>query len=337
MHSFKGEKMKIYKRFLKIAIVVIVAVAVSGFLNFILVPVSYAHWVNNDIKNNASQIDTVFLGSSTVFCGIDPKLFDENTGDTFAMNCGSASQKLMDSYYYLLDLKYCCKNIKNVFIDVYPVSFMNQEGNEASELQRKMILIDRYNKQYLKYKYIAAAFTVDDVLYGLLPFTYYNDRIYQSADNLKNKLSKDYRTCSYSYDGFDVKYEGMGYIPYRYEPVEDLSLDPSIKLSKTHNPEAFEYLDKIIAFCSEQNINLFFIEMPLTQIAYEQEKPYTSEIKAKILQKANDNNIPFLDLNELRDKNILDDNDFHVAEHLNVYGSQKVTEILAEFYMINRK
>lgn len=326
--------MKYFIRIFKIIVSIIVVITISNFLNFIMVPVSYAHWINNDIKNNASEIDTVFLGSSTVFCGIDPNLFDENTDKTYAMNCGSASQKPMDSYYYLLDLTYRCESIKNVFIDVYPVSFMKQEGNNASELQRKMALINRYSNQYYKYKYIADAFVLDEIHYGLLPFTYYNDRINQLAEILKEKLSTDYRTYSYSYDGLAEKYEGMGYIPYCYESVADLSLDPSIKLSKDYNPEAFEYLDKIIAFCSEHNINLFFIEMPLTQIAYEQVKPYTSEIRSKILKKASDNNIPYLDLNELRDNNVLNDNDFYVAEHLNINGSRKVTEVIADFYMI---
>lgn len=324
--------MKALKRFFKIAVLVLSAVLVSGFLNFALVPVSYARWVNNDIENNASELNTAFFGSSTVFCSIDPQLFDEKTGDTVAINCGSASQKMMDSYYYLLDTAACCSNLENVFLDVYPLSFMKAEGNEAADLQRKMALINRYKNPLLKYEYIAKAFSLDDIYYGLLPFTYYNNNITLSVENIKSKLSDDYRSCSYDYDGFVEKYEGMGYIPYRYDPVGDLSLDPAINLSKEHDPQAFEYLGKIIEFCEEKDINLFFMEMPISQRAYEQEEPYAVSIRNEIRKIAEDKNVPYINLNELVENKILTDSDFYVAEHLNINGSKKVTEVLADFY-----
>lgn len=319
------------KRILKIISAVIVFIVLQQTLSWVLTPVSFVHWVNHDIKQHRTEIDTVFLGASHMYIGLDPKQFDSEAKiSNTTLNCGTTSQSIAESYYYLKDLLSYCPNIKNVFLDTYTVSFMELPGN-ATDLQRKVVLSSRLNNPLYKSLYAVTQFKADEFPNFLFRSIYYNNKIYEAPKNIRYKLSDSYRNFDGNCEGLYEPYYYMGYIPYNKPSSNNLTLPEDFELSDKINDESFNYLNKIIKLCSKKGLNLYLMQLPVADDAYNKEMALGSPIRKSIEDIAQKNNIPYIDLNEPRIKYfILTPDDFYDSEHLTITGSQKITHYIAE-------
>lgn len=302
---------------------------------WVISPVSFSHWVNHDVKTHRSEIDTLFLGASHIYIGIDPHLFDEKAGqNTCSMNCGTTSQQLSEAYYYIKDLYDYCPNIKNIFLDTYVVSFMEQEESHGTDLQRKIVMADRFMSIKNKLLYIFDEFTADELPQYLFKSTYYKEHLYEIPSNIQLKMSDEYRNYDGNCKALYEPYFYMGYVPYDKESSGNLILPENVELSKTINEKSFKYLQKIIDFCKEKKIKLYLMDFPVSEDAYIKELRYGAEIKARINSIATQEQIPFIDMNTSAiKKDILTQEDFYDSEHLTRNGSKKVTAYLSSTFV----
>lgn len=319
------------KRILKIVSVILILTVIQQILAWALSPVSFARWVNHDIKTHRTEIDTVFFGASHMYIDLDPELFDkESDRCEKTLNCGTTSQTIAESYYYLVDLVSYCPNIKNVFLDTYTVSFMKLSESAGSDLQRKIVLSSRLNNPIYKALYVLTQFKTEELPSFLFKSLYYNDKLYEAGANIRTKLSDDY--CSYSHDctGFYEPYYYMGYVPYNKKGSGNLNLPENFELSSIINEDSFKYLDKMIKFCQKKNLNLYFIQLPVGDDAYNKEMALGTDIRARIDSIIKENKITYIDMNEPEIKySVITEDDFYDSEHLNINGSQKITEYIA--------
>lgn len=319
------------KRILKIICFVMIFLVLQQSVSWVISPVSFSHWVNHDVKTHRSEIDTLFLGASHIYIGIDPHLFDEKAEqNTCSMNCGTTSQQLPESYYYLKDLYDYCPNIKNVFLDTYVVSFMEQKESHGTDLQRKIVMADRFMGIKNKLLYIFDEFTADELPQYLFKTTYYKQHLYEIPSNIRIKLSDTYKNFDGNCEALYEPYFYMGYVPYDKASSGNLILPENVELSKTVNEQSFKYLQRIIDFCKEKKINLYLMELPVSDDAYTKEIKYGYQIKERIHSIANQEHITLIDMNtpEIK-KNILSQKDFYDSEHLTRNGSIKVTNYIA--------
>ena len=89
--------------------------------------------------------------------------------------------------------------------------------------------------------------------------------------------------------------------------------------------DKFDYLDCIRDLCKENNCQLLFMELP-------SETSWSEVRHNQVLEYANKNNINFIDFNYLDSVTIDNQKDYRDGgNHLNVYGSIKVTNYLADY------
>ncbi len=318
------------KRLLKILSLIIVFVVIQQAAAWAVSPISFSHWVNHDIKEHRNEIDTLFLGASHMYIDLDPKLFDESAGiGSCTMNCGTTSQKISESYYYMKDLYDYCPNMKNIFVDVYVGSFMDTQKSKGTDLQRKIVMSDRFTGIKNKLAYVAAEFTADELPQLLFRSTYYKEHFYEIPSLIRTKLSDEYR----SYENVSELYEPyyyMGYVPYNKPTSGKLDLPDNVELTENTDGKSFEYLQKIIDFCRDKGLRLYFTQLPVSDSAYREESEYSVEIQKRILEISEKNGIEFININDRAVKSeVLDETDFYDAEHLAITGSKKVTEYIA--------
>lgn len=320
------------KRIFKIICTVLVFAVLQGAVAWAISPISFSHWVKHDIREHREEIDTLFLGASHMYIDVDPKLFDSKAGiGSCSLNCGTTSQQLSESYFYMRDLYDYCPNLKNIFVDVYLVSFMKQTQSKGTDLQRKTVMADRFMGLKFKAAYMAKEFKIEEIPQYLFKSTYYKDHLYEIPNLLKLKLSDEYKNFEGDFEGLYEPYYHMGYIPFNKPSKNDYILPAGIELSSEINENNFDYLNRIIRFCKEKGLTLYFTQLPLSDDAYEKEEKYGAEIRKRLNKIAEENNIRFININDRAVKSsLLTDADFYDAEHLTITGSVKVTEYIAD-------
>ncbi|MBK2402550.1 MULTISPECIES: SGNH/GDSL hydrolase family protein [unclassified Erysipelothrix] len=108
--------------------------------------------------------------------------------------------------------------------------------------------------------------------------------------------------------------------PYMHQTLESKEI-PSLNR---------HYLDQIVALCKEENIQLILVSVPSP-------RNWTYEKHNGVSAYANENNIPFLDLNLEADSIGMNwqEDTYDKGDHLNLKGAEKVTKRLIEYIAQN--
>lgn len=316
------------KRILKIISIVAVFLVIQTAFAWAFKPISSAHWVKNDIKTYKNDVDTLIFGSSHVFCGFDPELFDRETG-CVSFNLGTASQGVKDAYYYLYNSRMTFPKVKNVIVDVYFANFIKKEHSDGEEMQRKIVLLERLDNPAVRAHYIFSSFEIDDLPWAFFNSFYSKDKKQFAIHNIKAKLDPAYRHCDPNNPHLDRPYKGRGFMPRNEEERSDLGFPREAELNYNIDKETVDYLYKIITFCKRRNINLFFVQMPMSCQARGDVAGYRNFFGKEVKKIAEENDIPYEDFNDSK-YNFSDDLHFASSEHLNPQGAELATKYCAE-------
>lgn len=158
-----------------------------------------------DIYENQNSISYLFLGSSHVYCGINPMQIQEKTGEK-AVLVSSGMQTLTESYYCLEEaLKY--QKPKAVYVDLYGAYKEFTETNYTN--------LDCMRLSFTKVKLVREAFADTRLIDGLFPLIreHSNWKDFEnSKTNIENKHPKS--PYEYGFSGIDSvmteeQYEGI--------------------------------------------------------------------------------------------------------------------------------
>lgn len=135
--------LKIIKRILGCLIVLGGIIVVDRILVYVLVDdaeneIRYAMYEFYDQEN----IDSLFLGSSLVFCGYDPRILDE-VWDENTYLAATPVQKI-DGGYYLLKEAIKKNDIKTVYVDVFYRHFRDTPKQRTEEQMEYIYCITDY-------------------------------------------------------------------------------------------------------------------------------------------------------------------------------------------------
>lgn len=88
--------------FKKILLFAAVIIAVTGVMNYLYVDDTdaFSRYVLHEFYEETENIDRLYLGSSHVFCDINPVILDGINGDN-NFDLATSSQQLNTSYYLL--------------------------------------------------------------------------------------------------------------------------------------------------------------------------------------------------------------------------------------------
>lgn len=265
------------------------------------------------LKENT--VDVLTLGSSYSFCSIDPQyLYDQK--HIRAFDLGSGNQSVMLSYFWLkealrsqspkavlLEADLCWKRVDTPY------------NMKEADVRRS---IDYMHVSPVKFEAIKAYSEMDDTMTLsslLFPIIRYHDRWKEfdeddfvwSEPSGRSELKGFYAQATLN--------KKEGYVPYSKEDrTETVEMDPV----------SVEYLEKILAICRDNGINLILYRSP----AFYQDPLNES---AALEEWASANNVSFYDFNEESLYNAINynyDQDAGDYRHCNIYGARKITDFM---------
>lgn len=167
------------KRILKILfgifIVICAIFAINGVLSYVLIDdaddeVRYAMHELYEQEN----IETLFLGSSHVFCGYDPQILDEVLGENTYL--ASTPVQKVDGSYYLLKEVIKNNELKKVYLDMYFWQYRDTPAKRGSEQMYYIYCItDNMKNSWNRIEFLLNASGCEQYIEGFLPAARYGN------------------------------------------------------------------------------------------------------------------------------------------------------------------
>ena len=257
------------------------------------------------LNQNASEINTLVLGSSHTFYGINPEYFTKKT-----FNAAYVSQSLDLDYEILKTYESKFKNLKTVII---PISYFSLFETLTTDIEKWRI------KNYVLYYDFPINSNINNQLEIL------NSDI---KSNLKNSvkhyiLKKSFITSSDL--GWGTNFNSKNKKPFKGEFTAKKHTAKNFNLLE----ENLKSLQKIIDSCKKNNINIVFITTPTHKSYYQNLNKIQLEKSTKVISELVKNNSNCIYINLLKSDNYSNE-DFYDADHLNEIGAKKLSLFLNE-------
>lgn len=251
-------------------------------------------------------VDVLFLGSSHTACGFDPQELYNHSGIT-SYNLGNNSQPVWLSYYWLKEaLKY--QSPKAVVLDCY---FLFMDGKTENREA-----LDDMHWGTVKWQAVNTVCRYNENL-SRLSYFFPNIRFHgRWEDDLKERdfvWGESIKTPARLKGFFINGVKKCGYQDFIPFEVQDSD-------KEGFQPEAEEYLDKIVELCRDNNIELVLIKTPTLS--------ETVERYNTIADYAKEHQLKFYDFNE---KNLYEEIGFDYANDMNDSSTQEGKNAHANF------
>lgn len=251
----------------------------------------------------AAEINTLILGSSHTFYGLNPEYFSKKT-----FNAAYVSQSLDLDYEILNAYQNKLKNLKTVII---PISYFSLFETLETDVEKWRI------KNYVIY-------------YGF-------ENTYQFTDNfesLNNHITQNVKK-GIKYYFLDKSYITSSHLGWgtNFNSKNKKTLNGAFT-AKKHTAKDFNLFDKnvkslqkIIALCQKNKIKVIFVTTPTHASYYQNLNKNQLEKTTKTISEFVKNNSNFKYLNLLKSEKFTKD-DFYDADHLNEIGAKKLSLLL---------
>lgn len=187
---------------------ILILVGINSILEYVLVE-DYEDEFRAHMHEmyNQENIDTLFLGSSHVFCSTDPRILEQMWGEDVYLAASSVQKP--DVSYYLLKEATKHYDLDRVFLDMYYFQFREEDSAERNnELLKYVYAVSDYmNPSFDKISFILDAVPRENWLRAFLPAIRYSDKLFdlEYIDKVvKAKKNENYKNYSVgnSYKGF---------------------------------------------------------------------------------------------------------------------------------------
>ncbi len=185
--------------------------------------------------------NTVFLGSSKMYCSINPLVFDSITS-LHSYNLATASQSLIESYYFL---DYAITQHPEI---KYAVVGLSQSAFNEIDYYHALANAEYLDKKN-KWNFIMNGLGLKGICFQLIPFLKYQgyiDLLGKKKNAEKGRWENGYYRDSKIIDSLKFDNE-----------LSNSNIDTKINL------ERIKYMSKIVELCKEKNIVLVFTRTPL--------------------------------------------------------------------------
>lgn len=302
---------------------------------------NYLYWEDNEwcrifwhnFYKQAENIDYVYLGSSHVYCDINPEILDEKNGRN-NFNMALPAQRLIESYYLLTEAdRY--NDIKEVYLELYynPSTGISGNYQEKLSVQNGWRAIDSMKLSFSKAKAIVGMNPIKYYPEACFPFIRYREHLTDGnwiKDRVNYKENDNYK--KYIYNDGTTEFRDKGHY-YTTRELTNLIFTRDRKPEEMYLTEdAEEYLRKIIEYCQRKNIPITLFSSPIYAIQpiatgnYDQ---YANRIK----EIASEYTVPYYDFNMAKEEylSIQHPEYFMDVGHLNAKGAEIFTNF---FYQV---
>ncbi len=270
-------------------------------------------------SDQGREHEIIFIGDCEIYSSFVPPILYEKYGITSFVR-GSPSQSIAQSYYLLCEtLKY--EKPRAIILGVY--AMCKSEG--ASEPYNRMTLDGMRMSVEKIYSICESAEKSESIASYFLPLLRFHSRIYE----LKNEdLKYIFNRPSISHNGYLMQ-KGVEPPSGEYMPDE--------RTAETLPRDNFDYLDKIVAKCSESGVALVLVKPPTSSWRYPWYENWDDELEDYATRK----NVSYYNLSrEACGIDMMHDS-YDGGLHLNVFGAEKVSgyfgALLTEKYGIGGK
>lgn len=298
-----------FRRVFSILLLIITIVYIfSKYCNIVQYPRNNFYEFYNYIKKD--RIDVLCVGSSHVYCGINPVQMYDDYGIA-AFDLANGSQAVWNSYYYIREAVKT-QNPKIVILDVYTLA--NEDTSFDSKIQSNLLNMPLSLNKWNALK--AAGANNKEQIFLRFPITHSRYSVLERKDfNLNDKMNGYF--LGYNYQTRIVPYDEKQLVDVR-------GIKDNIPITK----KAEEYLRKCIEFCLDKKIDMVLTNTPWPDITKEKQKKYNY-----IQGIADEYGIPFLNGCLYNDEIGLDYMVDSMGDggHLNHTGVTKYTKWLSEY------
>lgn len=334
--------------FKKIVLFVAVVAAVTVLMNYLYVDDTdeFARYMLYEFYEEEENIDRLYIGTSHVFCGVNPVLLDEINGDN-NFNLATGTQQLIASYYLLREADRI-HDLDKVYLELYYDCTVEGKGNvhDPSTFPYSWLVLNQMKPSFNKLSYI---FDLSEPAYyymSFLPFMRYKEQLFNTkyvTRVFQAKQSETWKNYEYRHitrvddreyvmrdgeKGFrlcDRTPECGGFFEQTQE--EPLKEDPITE-------ESLEYLLKITEYCKEHEIDLVWIGYPLADFQLVRKGAYDNYVN-QLSVLARQNQVPYYDFNLCKREYLDLSQNIYWSDmgHLNTAGAELFTEFLGHFLL----
>ncbi|MCM1538322.1 MAG: hypothetical protein NC254_07990 [bacterium] len=285
----------------------------------------------------SDSIDNVFIGSSHVFCDVDPFLLDEINGMN-NFNLSTSGLRLNGAYYVLKEAA-DRHDLQNVYLELYYVVTTEAFGRIDSQ---ESISCNWGITDYAEFSWDTLAFMAsmsgpDQYIETVFPFIRYREHLFDYdyiLENIEKKQTLEYNSYHFRREDengiIECRDKGFYYTTRQYQE-EDLAYGIEVDLEKTGlmPADVERYLRKIIEYCQKSGIHLALFVSPIYETQILGAKDYDAYYD-QVSAIAAEYGVPFYDFNLCKSEylDIMHRELFLDSGHLNTAGADVFTPFL---------
>lgn len=341
INSFISSFKKYKKRAGKILLVLLLCLGMKLLLDFLYVNYDDSQWVRIIWREfyKEENIDNLFLGSSHVYCALNPYLLDELNGEN-NFSLSTSAQRLNGSYYLLKEA-----NRRNSLSHVYlELNYELATGKEGEFTNPDNLMANWWNVDYMhfsfnKLEYMFSMCRKENYPETLLPFLRYKSRIFDLEyirEQVNGKHQEHYRNYEFSNtneQGEVIEFyeKGYWYITRELSQSSLLLMQKDTLQEKPLTEDAEAYLRKIIEYCKERQIELTLFSAPVYELDLLATGNYDAYVR-QINQIADEYQIDYYDFNLCKEEvlPLQSTDNFWDTIHLNSKGADIFTRVFFE-------
>lgn len=339
VHSF-------ISHFKKIILFAVVVVTVTKVMNYLYVDDTddFVRYGIHAFYEERENIDRLYLGSSHVYCGVNPVILDGINGEN-NFNLATSWQQLNTSYYLLkeADKRH---HIDRVCLDLYYACVTDGVGNvhDDSEISNSWVVLNQMRPSLNKLVYMLDLSSPQYYYMTFLPFMRYKEELFDQeyiAEIVGRKRSDVWKNYEYRHSSAEGRYVRAngekGFCIYYGAPDHGRFYTMQEWPTLKKNPitrESLEYLRKIVEYCEQHDIALTWIGVPSSDFLLLLNGRYDNFFN-QVTELSRQYDIPYYDFNLCR-REYLDVSEMEYWSdmgHLNTYGAEVFTKFLGEFLL----
>lgn len=314
---------------------IFLTLAVIAFFRLGVKMLNYLYWEENGWRRilwhnyykQTENIDYVYLGSSHVYCDLNPEILDEKNGKN-NFNLSTQSQRLIESYYLLKEADRDNK-IEKVYLELY---YVPSTGEAGIYKDKGTILNSWGNTDYMKYSFnkIDAIVHMNPLKYypeTVFPFIRYREHLIDGSwisARANEKSTENYK--KYIYNDGTSEYKDKGYWYVTIELANLFWRKDRTPKEMLLTEDAETYLRKIITYCQDNGIEITLFSSPIYELQPMATEYYDSYAKS-VKKIAAEYGVPYYDFNMVKEEYlpIQYPKYFWDVGHLNAKGAELYT------------
>ena len=348
---------KIIKTMAEIVVGLLLLIFICLRLDYMYVPDEAYHRVLfHSFYDEKENIDNVFLGSSHVYCDINPSILNKINGEN-NFNMSTPGQRWDNTYFLLKEVAERNK-LKHVYLECYfgcDVDYVSWNREKRRyEVEDYIDKNENYSRSWLTSYYMnfginkfaiqLNASNLDHLMENVFPFVRYREQMFNwdyVDNNIEYRKSDEYQAYEWrSQDYVDADGSIWTSVAYPkgwvwsdgklFDQEKLFPIDRDLE-KYAIGEKSEKYIRKTIEFCEENNIDVTMFISPIfdTQLLstgnYDN---YVSEIRSI----ANEYNVDFYDFNLIKSDYLdIKEGKYYVdIGHLNAAGASIFTSMLWE-------